>query len=94
MRRSPLEAALVSVPYKGVPKGAVEDRVDDGVDGGGDVAQPQADVHNVVRNVAAGTGGEQNVEHEEGRPAGDEGEEHQAQHFGRLLFRGHGMGRQ
>jgi hypothetical protein len=45
----------------------------------------------MVWNVAQWTRREDYVEDEEGRPAEDESEENQAQHFGCLLFRGYGI---
>lgn len=75
-----LDIILISqgqlLPNKSVSESAVEDGVYDGVDGGGHVAQPEADVDHVIRYVTLGTRCEQDVQHEEGRPAEHEGEEH------------------
>lgn len=81
-------------PDEGSSECPVEHRVDDGVDGRGDVSQPEARVHHVVWNVAVWTRGEDDVEDEERSPAQHEGEEDEAQDFGRLLFRGYGVGGQ
>lgn len=71
---------------EGRPEGPVEDCVDYWIDGRTHVAQPQTDYHHMVRHLAVGTGGEQNVEDEKGRPTQDEREENQPQHFRSLLF--------
>ena len=81
-------------PDEGRPKRLVEDGVDDGVDRRADVAQPQANHFDVLRNLAVRTGGEDDVEDEERRPAEDEREEHQPQDFGGLLLGGDAVGRQ
>lgn len=77
---------------EGRPERPVEDRVNDGVDRRADVAQPQTNHDDVVGHFAVRTGGEQNVEDEERRPAEDEREKHQSQNFGGLLLVSHRVG--
>lgn len=74
-----LFATAPQQPDEGRPERPVEDGVDDRVDGGRDVAQPQTDADDPVRDVHVGPCREQDVQHEERRPAEDEREEHQPQ---------------
>lgn len=76
---------------KGGPKRSIKYSIDDGVDGGWNIAEPQADIDHMVRYVFPGIQDHHNVEDEEGGPAQDECEEHDAEDLGGLLLIGYGV---
>lgn len=84
---------LIAIPaeqdlLKGLAEDLVEDGVEDRVDHGAGVAEPGDQVEDLAVDpvLAVGTHGRHQVQHEERRPQDHEGEEHHAQHLGRLLL--------
>lgn len=73
---------------EGLAEDLVEDGVEDRVDHGAGVAEPGDQVEDLAVDpvLAIGAHGRHQVQHEERRPQDHEGEEHHAQHLGRLLL--------
>jgi len=90
-QRQPVAVAPQQADEGGAER-VVENGVDDRVDGAGQVAQPEANVYDVGRDVARGAQRQEHVQHEKRRPAEHERKENQAEHLGRLLLRRHGVG--
>lgn len=73
-------------PSEGPAEVLVEDSVDDRVESGVHVAEPESDGEGKVWDVTDGTNGGEDVEEEEGEPAGYEGAHDEAQDESGTLF--------